>query len=373
MSQKANNTKLGLFIIAGTGLFVGILVFLGAGDMFRERVEFETYFDTSVQGLDIGSPVKFRGAKIGSVTEITIVRSYYPEVTGKDGLNILVRMQVEQDSHGGGLSNQNARERTEALIASGMRVRLASQGITGLAFMEADFLGADAPPPVAITWQPEVLYVPSAPNQFQQITTSIESIARQLDGADLGTAVKDIGQLAATSRTQLEDLDLKALADRAKESLDHANNTFAKIEQFVDDPKVQGLKTDLPDTIQSIRASVDKLQLTVDKLAADASATLDSTRSVAESAERRINSEELDAMIDSARLFIDQLPAVVARFDDLAARLDTLVVQNGDKLADSAQNIRAATESLRSLADNLKQYPSLAILGEPPPPLEVYE
>ena len=67
MSQKARFFKIGIFTFAAIGILVFAIVIFGAGAMFKEVILLETYFNESVQGLDIGSPVKFRGVSVGQV------------------------------------------------------------------------------------------------------------------------------------------------------------------------------------------------------------------------------------------------------------------------------------------------------------------
>jgi len=79
MSQKANYFKLGLFIIASVAVFLAIVLALSAGQLFKRTVPIETYFNESVQGLDVGSAVKFRGVQIGRVTGIGFTATTYQQ------------------------------------------------------------------------------------------------------------------------------------------------------------------------------------------------------------------------------------------------------------------------------------------------------
>ena len=65
MSQKANYFKLGLFVIGAAVAAVLVLIIIGTGRWFERKVIIETYFKESVQGLDIGSRLKYRGVSIG--------------------------------------------------------------------------------------------------------------------------------------------------------------------------------------------------------------------------------------------------------------------------------------------------------------------
>ncbi len=64
--------KLGLFVVLTSILGFVILVWLGTVGLSRNKTQVVSYFDESVQGLDVGSPVKFRGVRIGRVADIGI-------------------------------------------------------------------------------------------------------------------------------------------------------------------------------------------------------------------------------------------------------------------------------------------------------------
>src|SRR5207244_4191739 len=71
-TTATNHWKLGLFVLLAVGTMLGALFWLGARRFRRESFPAISYFDESVQGLDVGSPVKFRGVTVGTVTDITI-------------------------------------------------------------------------------------------------------------------------------------------------------------------------------------------------------------------------------------------------------------------------------------------------------------
>jgi len=79
MSQQASYFRLGLFILAAIAVFLGIVLALSAGQVFRQTVVLETYFNESVQGLDSGSAVKYRGVQLGRVTNISFTWARYEQ------------------------------------------------------------------------------------------------------------------------------------------------------------------------------------------------------------------------------------------------------------------------------------------------------
>ena len=80
MAVGTNRWKLGLFVILGTGLAIAALVVFGAQHWNERTVPYFAYFDESVQGLDVGSPVKFKGVEIGSVKSIQLDLGEEPRI-----------------------------------------------------------------------------------------------------------------------------------------------------------------------------------------------------------------------------------------------------------------------------------------------------
>ena len=78
MRQKANYFKLGLFVIAAIVAGIAVLIIIGTGRWLERRITIETYFKESVQGLDVGSKLKYRGVTIGEVTKISFTYTSLP-------------------------------------------------------------------------------------------------------------------------------------------------------------------------------------------------------------------------------------------------------------------------------------------------------
>lgn len=72
MSKKLNPSAIGSFVIGATMLLVLGLMIFGRGNLFEQKVHYQIFFDKSVNGLSIGSPVMFRGIRIGQVTDIRL-------------------------------------------------------------------------------------------------------------------------------------------------------------------------------------------------------------------------------------------------------------------------------------------------------------
>src|SRR5262249_57932091 len=70
--RTTNQWKLGLFIVVTVAMGIAALFWLAQGRFRRDTFSAVAYFNESVQGLEVGSPLKFRGVPTGVVSDITI-------------------------------------------------------------------------------------------------------------------------------------------------------------------------------------------------------------------------------------------------------------------------------------------------------------
>ena len=181
MSQKANYFKLGLFVIGAIVAGIIVLVIIGSGRWFQKRIVIETYFNESVQGLDVGSKLKVRGVTVGEVTRIGFTYNRYQldRPMSDRARFVMVEAQIEPRLLGGraGAGDLTDRASVEAEVERGLRVRLAPQGITGTSFLEIDYF--DPPPPVLpIDWTPDNLYIPSTRSTVTALLNAASEIMR---------------------------------------------------------------------------------------------------------------------------------------------------------------------------------------------------
>ena len=124
MSQKANYFKLGLFVIGAIAAGILVLVIIGSGRWFERKVIIETYFKESVQGLDLGSKLKYRGVTIGEVTRISFTYTRYQldlPITQRERY-VMVEAQVQPRLLGGRAAG------IEAVVAPGIQVERVGGG-----------------------------------------------------------------------------------------------------------------------------------------------------------------------------------------------------------------------------------------------------
>ena len=68
--NEANKVKLGAFVLISAALLIIAFISAGALRFFAPKIHAMTEVYTSVEGLAVGSPVKYLGMPVGKVTEM---------------------------------------------------------------------------------------------------------------------------------------------------------------------------------------------------------------------------------------------------------------------------------------------------------------
>ena len=69
MAAPTNHWKLGLFVVVGLALALGAVGWLGAGSLRRDVGRYVSYFDESVQGLEVALAGKAFAIVTGNVRD----------------------------------------------------------------------------------------------------------------------------------------------------------------------------------------------------------------------------------------------------------------------------------------------------------------
>ncbi|HSD54281.1 MAG TPA: MlaD family protein [Burkholderiales bacterium] len=344
MSQQANYFRLGLFILAAIVVFIAIVLALSAGQVFKHTIVLETYFNESVQGLDTGSAVKYRGVQLGRVTNITFTFGRYEQDLPRSLRRPYVLVESEVETALIGFAAESDPERLQQAIERGLRVRIAPVGITGTAYLEIDLVEG-APPPLPIDWTPRNLYIPSAPSTYNQIVRGAQNFLVKLDRLDIETVLADAHKLLVTANTKLDQAPVDKLSADANATLRDVRAAAVQLNKLLASPEIAQATKDLAAAAARAREILASPKL--DKLPEDAAATVASVREVIES---------------------PQVRNALANADRILRRLDELTAGSDADIAAALTNLRRLTENLRDLTESLKRYPG-AILSDAPRPV----
>ncbi len=335
MSQagtRARYVRLGAFILGAVALAVIFVIAFGAGWWWRPKVLMETYFDESVQGIDVGSQLKYRGVNVGEVSRIGFTYTEYEQdkPAAQRRQYVLVEATLRTRELTGELGRMDS-TMVSALIERGLRVQIAAQGLTGAYYLELDYVDPARNTPLPIEWTPDNLYIPSTRSTVGQIVSGAESLVRKLERANLDEVMLNLNALLLTLDGTLKALQTDRLGDSTVNLLGELGDTNRALQQILANPAWR-------------------------QLPADASATLASAR-------RLLESERLPQTID-------RLTQTLKTFDRAAQRLDRALLGPERDLPLILDNLRQTTENLRDLTESLRRSPRAVLFADPPAPLE---
>lgn len=305
MATEAHKFEVGVFVIAATVIGIAAAIWLGASRFFQETQHFTTYFSESVQGLDPGAPVKYRGVPAGRVDTISIA---------PDGELIEVRVDID-------VKAAKALKRDPSL-----RATLELSGITGLRYIEIDRHSGDSLNQAPIlSFKPPYEVIPSARSSFKAIQNALGDVY-----------------------DRFMQLDLGGISGDTRATLQAAN-------QLLRDERVDALLTNLKTTSQSTSVLVQHLE--------SMTAGVQLAPAVQNTAQATAEAKALFAELHTGTTG-QQLGEAIEQINRVAQSAQQFIVG----LQYSVEKLDRTVGSLQSLAEEVRNQPSLLLFSEPPSP-----
>lgn len=256
MAAPTNHFKLGLFVILSFSAAVVTGIALGSEAMKKETTKYHTYFNESVQGLDVGAPVKFRGVTIGSVSAIEIAPDHrHVDVVEELDVKDIRRMGLTEKETGSPLKHPKFH------VPADLRAQLGSQGITGVKFISIDFFDPNGNPPPTLPFEPRENYIPASPSLMKNLEDTITKAMDKLP--ELVDAVVAITSRVDRMVAQLEKDDVTGQATatikHADQMLNNLNATITHIDQA-------NIPAKTAETMDDVHKAVNKLNAVLEKV-----------------------------------------------------------------------------------------------------------
>jgi phospholipid/cholesterol/gamma-HCH transport system substrate-binding protein/paraquat-inducible protein B len=344
--------KIGLFVISATVIGVIGVVVLGVGTLLQKKNFIETYIDESVQGLDVGSAVKFRGVLVGKVEQITLTSAEYSTrrryVLVRAGLTSTMFQDALPDAAGPGFA---------AEIAKGLRVRLAAQGLTGTAYLEVDYLDPARHPPLTIDWEPRYPYVPSGQSRITQLAESVDRILRNIEEINLQRLTQGIEKSLSTITRVAESANLEKIGQQTTLLLAEIRETNRQLSDVVGGTDLKNAIKDAAAAAVVARQILERIDEPLTQVVADLPKT----------------SEGINRLVGRLNSVAADLPETGIQLRQTLQRVNRLLAGQQRDIEKTVQNLRAISENMKELTDNSRRYPSQILFGAPPPPSKVVE
>ncbi len=317
-SRKINSSFLiGLFVITGTIILVGFLIWMGATQFLKEQTFYVTYFDGSIEGLEPGSAVKYLGVPCGRVQKVQVA---------PDGRLVEVIMNIDE----------------KITISDSLRVKAEMAGIAGGKFLQL-FIPTD--PQMfemnpKITFKPPYTLIKSAPSGIEEITLAARDVMNNIMKL----------QFAEISKGTINFLDATT--------------------KFFTSPELNKIVEELAQSSEKLNAVLTK---------ADTSSVISNLTYTSYKLNETVNELKNFSIMLNSEFEKMQLPYYVSRIYEkydstmvntnrsistITYRMQTILFGLNETFEELRQTNRALQRSLRAITDN----PSQIFLSEPPPP-----
>jgi len=304
MAKGRSYFLLGLFVIVGVLIGVAAIIWLGATKYFQKGSMYATYFDESVQGLQVDSIVKYRGVDIGSVRRIGIA----PD---RRLVEVLMKIDVENFSVGG------------------VAAKLSLAGITGIVYVELDRItpGEMTLSPKDKDFHSPYPVIPSASSDIKQIEASVNEVLKNL-----------------------KEIDLKGISDQVLK-------TTKTIDEFVSGERMNHIVANLGKASVNLASLTQKIDATmssgsVDEVILSARDAIKETRALIAQVKGEIESMKLQQTSEKLNEFVD----------GTSRKTDVTLTEAGI----AVESLRRAADSLNALIDRVSVDPSVLIFSKPP-------
>jgi len=325
MSKPANKTMVGAFVLGAVALAVAAIVLFGSGRLFKDVDGWVAFFPGSVRGLNVGSPVVFRGVQVGQVTDIIV--NFDPKELS---VNIPVIFETDPDrfrSVGPEVITDD-KKMHEALVAQGLRAQLQLTSlVTGQLAINMDFF-------------------PNTPAKFFGVDKAQlnKNIKRWWEIPTISTTLQDLEEA-------LGEIDFKDMADDFRRAMDG-------IATLATSPDLHASIGELKETLIAVKNLARNVDSKVEPLATSLDQTLVDVRAGIGDA-RKLMATDIKDVANSAKAALDKTSKTLASMENLADE----GTQLRHEISAALTEVSAAARSVRVLADFIEQHPDAVLRG----------
>jgi paraquat-inducible protein B len=321
MRKDINKALVGGFVVGALALVVFGVVIFGSGDFFKRKVEYVLYFDSSVQGLKVGSPVFFRGVEIGAVAEISLIAD-----AQKLSFEIPVYIEVEptifqvKKRH----SVADLPKDIDRFIANGLRAQLKTQSmLTGQLMIELDFHD-DKPAVLRGTGE--------GPPEIPTIPSTLDSLVQTIKDLNLDETTRNLTRMLAGIEDLVNSSQLSATMDSLQQTIDSTNNLIDNL-----DSRLGPVLDSVEQTVQTAGGLMRNLDGQITPL----SGTFQDTAQAATST------------IEHAEQTLDRMDAILSQDSQVVYQLNSTL-----------NELSAAARSIKTWADYMERHPEALLRGK---------
>ena len=245
MSEARKPFMIGAFLLGGLVLLVAGIMLLSRDSWFAQPSEYVVYFTGSLDGLDVGADVTYRGVKVGTVREIRL--SYDRQL--KD---VVMPVVVRIDSPNGKSEGKRGFDQfIGQLVERGLRAQLQTPSLlTGKAIVALDMFPRESGY-VRAPHDLDLPTIPSVPSRIDQIADVLRELAASLRQLPLQ-------EMAVSAQRTLEAMEKLTNSAELQQGLQSMSQLLAKLDRLSGK-----LEQQLPPIMDNVQQSSIDLRVAV--------------------------------------------------------------------------------------------------------------
>ena len=346
MNKKMSPTLVGSFVLGALALVVVGIIAFGTGELFAKKYEFVLYFDSSVNGLNIGAPVKVRGVEIGTVTDILLsldrekrlkeaaeVGARQAMMDWSPRIPVIIEIDAKKLTRKGstGLALTDP-EAFEGLIERGLRGQLQMESfITGLLYIALD-VHPKSPVNMVQGLGGRYKEIPTLPTTLEEVQTEVKKIFAKFK------EVK-VDKLIDSATKAIEGLERLVNSPEVVSMIRSLDSTLKSADKLVQN--VDSQVASMSDSFKGTMTDVRKLVHNVDGQVAPLSSSIDDT------------AKEVSAAMVQAKKTLSTADSAIGEDSPLMHDLTVVLTE-----------LSAAARSIRVLANYLERNPDSLLYGK---------
>ena len=315
--KKLNSAFLtGMFVIFGSIIMIGTILWLGANQFLKENTLYVTYFEGSVEGLETGSPVKYQGVSVGTVKYLRLA---------PDGRLIEAVMNIDKNIE----------------VTDSLRVKSELSGIAGGKFLQ--------------------LFYPTNPDMIDMYPRpEFKSEYYYIRSSPSG-----IDEIEIAAREVMENLRRLRVHDISEETI----NFLKTSSKFFNNKELYTIITNLKNASKNIdnllkQADSSSVFLNIEKTSSTLLATSAKLDKFAKNLNLQIEDMNLKNTVDKAYAQYDSTITDTRKvINSIGFRTETILFSLNEALEELKRTNKQLRKSLRAVSDN----PSQVFFSEPPP------
>jgi paraquat-inducible protein B len=325
MSIRANPTAIGLFVTGAAVLTVIGVATLASAAWFGKQSTFISYFGESVNGLEVGAPVKFQGVPIGQVTDLLI------QIESRDrSFQVPVQYQIDLTrltSQAGAFLHLDDEIVLRQQIADGLRAQLQMESmVTGQLYIELAYRPGAAPPEL----EPR-------PTAYPEIPTSPSLLAAF--GSQAGNLVGDVMAILFRVNEMLEAVNMEELNRSVVASA-------AAVERLAESDEIRAAFAGMPGMTDQFTRTMAEMEM----LTARLGGTIDPLQ-----LQMAGTNAEAVLTLQAMRQAIEETRGIFTPDSGI-----------GYQMEGTMASLESAAEALRALALTLERNPDMLLRGRKP-------